>query len=783
MAEPLTLQIPDPVLSAETARVADDKVIEKHIVFQGGMDRVHQTTLLPLGGFSYIQNMRPMRPGFMRRKGCSALHTTPDGTNKVMSLYQFSKGKKSEIHTYAQMSDGDVLEFTANPPAVTTGALGASVSSSDDASVMRPASWANINDQLLYNDSAGLPQIYSGTAAPVSSFIVYKGAAAIPTIPLIGEDYSLKVRDGKTTTVAPVGSLSTLAAYDAIFIRTNTPADAFAFAVSVANGTAAAAQLHYWNGAWAAVADFSDGTAAAGAALAQSGSMTWTMTTAHQPHYMFGASGYWYRLSLASGALGATASISGVTYESDWMDVQNVWDGVPVAALEAYLYRAATTNYGFYGATSIQIGAMTASDKLYFNFAYPISAIYIDTGSTPNTVAATLALKYWNGSAFAAMSNVADGTSTDSQTIAQSGWVTVSRPTDEQPTMFLSSQYYSYWYELTVNATLTADMVISVEGMPYNDITEFGTFHSAHAWKGRVSYAAAEIPGYVAITAKNRPLTLNGDDYAIQEIGDGRTNRVVAQANFKNELMVWQEERGRDGGCLTLIEGYSPQTYGKLVLSTRYGTFSPKTVCVCEDVPVWSMSGYKSNNLVQDPGTRTIAFFLSHYGLCATDGQEVMLVSLGKVQNHFDPNQANDCIRRGYENEMWLDYDSLYQILRIGLVTGTSATVCNTFLIYDVRTGEFSYDSLTYPLACHCEVEAGSGPSSILQIGGGVADGTIYLLNTGDNDVATAVNAYATMELDGQGKILRLQEMIIRNAGSCIITPYEDDIPQASITI
>ena len=44
------------------------------------------------------------------------------------------------------------------------------------------------------------------------------------------------------------------------------------------------------------------------------------------------------------------------------------------------------------------------------------------------------------------------------------------------------------------------------------------------------------------------------------------------------------EEKGKDGGCLTLLEGYDPQTYGKLLLSTKLGTSSTKSAVVVDGV-------------------------------------------------------------------------------------------------------------------------------------------------------------------------------------------------------
>jgi len=61
---------------------------------------------------------------------------------------------------------------------------------------------------------------------------------------------------------------------------------------------------------------------------------------------------------------------------------------------------------------------------------------------------------------------------------------------------------------------------------------------------------------------------------------------------------------------------------------------------------------------------------LSRYGACATDGTTVSVVS-DDIQNYFDPTEP-ECIRRGYENEMWLTHDSSFNLLRIGLVSGAS---------------------------------------------------------------------------------------------------------------
>ena len=737
----------------------------------GGMDIVREIYQLPLGGLSSVVNMRPLRPGFIKRKGCAKLNTSADSTNKVMSLYGFSKGKQSQIKFYAQMSDGDVLEATNNPPTVGT-TFGTSVYNTTG--TMLPASWAVIDDILLYADGTGYPYLNSGNTEYVTNFIVYKGAAAIPDIPKLGNDYSLNVSDGDATSVAILDSLSTLAAHNCIFIMTETPANTFTWTITKPNGSAAVAQLHYWKGSWAEVSSFTDNTASAGATLATTGqTMTWTMTSDHLPKYMFGANGYWYRLSLSSGGLDSEVEVSEVTYNSNWQVMQSLWDGIPLESVESYVYENSSATYKYFASDSIEIGGITSSDKIYFNSTDPAIGFYISIGDVPNeTASTTMTAKYWNGTEFSSLS-INDYTSVSSKSLASDGWVTFTAPTDEQPTMFNSSQYFSYWYELSFNQTLTDDMVISVEIMPSFSMNDWGDCYALSSFKQRGVYAFEKIPGYVAISNAANPMMITGSGAAIQDVGDGRANKVVCIKRFYNELLVWQEEKGKDGGCLTLIEGYSPETFGKRVLSTVLGTFSAKSAVVVEDVP----NVDPNEKIVR----RTVAVFLSRYGVFMTDGKTIIMIS-DNIQEYFDPKD-DKCIRRGYEKEHWIDFDSMYQVIRIGLVSGSTATVPNVFLVYDVKTGGWGYDELTQPFSCHTEVEGESGQFAVLQVAGGAADGTVYRTNYGTTDVSTNITGSVTMEYDGHGHDLFLDEIVIRVNGACTLTPYVDTVAKDAITI
>jgi len=66
---------------------------------------------------------------------------------------------------------------------------------------------------------------------------------------------------------------------------------------------------------------------------------------------------------------------------------------------------------------------------------------------------------------------------------------------------------------------------------------------------------------------------------------------------------------------------------------------------------------------------------------------------------------------------------------------------------------------------CECEAEAAKPDSAdppVIQVGGGIDDGFVYLLNYGKNDVSTAIDSYLEMEINGMGEYVLLRELLIR---------------------
>jgi hypothetical protein len=258
--------------------------------------------------------------------------------------------------------------------------------------------------------------------------------------------------------------------------------------------------------------------------------------------------------------------------------------------------------------------------------------------------------------------------------------------------------------------------------------------------------------------------------------GDGRANKVLAMRRFYNEMVVWQEEKGVEGGCVTIFEGYSPSTFGKLVLSSKIGGMNAKSVAVVDGVLTATAT---------DETLKTLIFFLSRYGVCVTDGRTISIIS-DDIQNYFDPKK-DECIRRGYESEMWLEHDTRDNVIRIGLVSGSSATVPNVFPVFDLVTKTWGFDTPAQELSCMANMAAGSGDITVVQAGGGVDDGTVYQLNYGQNDVNDGINGSLTVELGDGGQVLNLEEMLLRckaqDGAGMVVQVYENNLEAGSTTL
>lgn len=747
------------------------------VPLRGGAITVRPKALLKPGTFSWIQNVKPTRPGFSKRAGQRKLHSTADGTNQAMSMYQFKKTRIDENIYLVQMSDGDFLQLTNSPPTVTTGAMGSEAYSGTTAP--KPASYSNLNDMLVVSNGVDQHLLYPGATSYPLSVIVYKsgGAADINNSKGVldeGFDYTLELTDGLTTTSATLSALPARTAGSGIFVCTPVPAKSFTFTMGDTNDDASVMSIYYWKStsAWATVSDISDGTDVGGDTLKQSGTVTFTAPSDIQERYLFGKVGYWYLITF-SVALDASVTVTKLTYNAPWATLVPMWDGSPVYA--AVVLVEGTSTYDTYSAESVDLDTLALGKKIYICSYDKIEGIYIDPGDTPNATGTSItSLKYWDGDSWETLTVADDG----SAGLSNAGWVIFNRQTAAQPRQMESNRIRAYWYELILSAELAADVVVGITTMPFYEIKSYGNVGQANcSWKERMLYTFADkYQEYVYITNTDSAQILVSTDTGIIQVGDGRPHKVTAIVNFFNNVLVFQEEKGNIGGCITMLQGYNKPTFGKLVLSTKMGTMSAKTVDVVENVYTATAT---------DERLKTVAFFLSRYGVGACDGTSIAIIS-DAIQNYFDPTKT-ECIRHGYESQMWLKHDPVDHVIRIGLVSGSTATVPNVFPVYDLVDRVWYFDVRAQALSFWENVEAGSGQFPVTQVAGGTADGTVYQVNYGTADVDTAIDTYIRMEFSGAGQYFALLQFMLQcmaqSSGNITLTTYQNNISKDTLTL
>jgi len=333
----------------------------------------------------------------------------------------------------------------------------------------------------------------------------------------------------------------------------------------------------------------------------------------------------------------------------------------------------------------------------------------------------TLRVFYWSGVRWEEITCVVDGT----EKLTKSGFITWRR-LDAQPRDFENTRYYAYWYKFQLSEPVAEGTTVAVYGMPWFDKVDMGNGLCSTAWHGCMAYVFDRSPNYIHVASPGSINHLNGAGYRLLQAGDGRRNKIVAVKSLPlfipyeeyastEVLLAWQEETDVEGGTVTAFTMDKDGSVLKRVLSERVGALNADCVDIAEGIPLGD----------DHPA---LAFFLSKRGVFLTDGRQIRLVS-SDIQNYFDPKKE-ECIRRGYENKMWLKYDATSRSVYIGLVSGNSATQPNVFPVLNCVDWTWSFDTYVAAPCCLTEAEAASGEAERLLISGR-EDGFVCLENHG----------------------------------------------------
>lgn len=753
----------------------------KTVPFTGGNITRLEKAQVPPGGYSRIQNMRGWHPGFEKRMGYSKAnedHFDSSHHDRVMSLYSFSKDRKGfgvgndrEKNFLVQHTDLGIVRAEWEPPGTSVDPWTYPIIAPSDQNEI-PASYSDLDDMLLISTSWEQNRIWTGRYDPVRRFLKCRGDAD-QFFPEDVYDY-LGLRNQPSDAHVGAQSIHGIRNYttykDAWFFKTETPINELHWELSSPNTQGGITNLiwQYWNGnteQWANIT-YTDTTnellndgSWIGTAPSQLSRQIW-----ERPRYLFGDYGIWYRIIEDGTGVQATVRLEGLeTRQEEAAPIFNFWDTIELDIIEAQVEDSTNDTWDVYPASSIILSEFDSSDNsLYFSTDYPALGVYLDFGSTPHDPGAAITnvtVSYWDWTnGWTAISELVEGTNN----FKESGWIWFwsenpilrdDATPEEVKLQFRNTLSPAYWYRIEITGgPVSENVVVGMTYAPFYPIEEYGTQGNVNcAWKDRAVWTFEKFPRDLYVSAKGRPQVLNGTDFNILEPGDGRFNRTVSVKKFYNEIIAWQKEEGTEGGCTTMFEGFNPSTQGKLILSTQIGSFSENSTIVIDG----SLASTRRDSLKQ-----TMAYWISHYGIYATDGAVVFRIS-DDIQNYFDP-RFPECIRSGYEDLMWVGLDSTNLVLRFGLVSGTTDERCNIFPVYDLVDGTWSFDVYAdeesgYPhpegMSCWAEAENQTvDPEDVnaqlfaLQYGGGNNGRWVYrhnvLYSKSDDFVAGLYEGY-----------------------------------------
>jgi hypothetical protein len=309
-----------------------------------------------------------------------------------------------------------------------------------------------------------------------------------------------------------------------------------------------------------------------------------------------------------------------------FQSVKDVWDGVyrqPIQwqakdGSEYYDYTLQVNESSDVNAPiGGQIDGWTSSDKIYIMFEDQMSAIkFTMLGDLINKAASVISMKYWDGDAYQAVTNLVDGTiATAGKSFSQSGLVTWTPPTDEEPQTAFGS--YGYMYEISLSGTLTgtkagtAEVLVDVcTGVPHNLTVrpfDFSAIFGTRLMLG--GFSKGDEGNRMDYSVANAPDAFNGfdaSDNGKQSLYFGGVEDIVGATQIYNRfgasvyamLLVLKKNE------TYILVGDTPDDFIIYDVAKTVGCIAPLSLATAE-------VGLDLGNGL----TRNVAIWLSHSGL------------------------------------------------------------------------------------------------------------------------------------------------------------------------
>ncbi len=692
----------------------------KQTDFSSGVNLIDDPTDLAEQELADVLNMRcTTHKTVVQREGYTAFNSSAiTGTPEVRSIFNFrdyacfvQSGTYSPI-PLVQTADGYLRKGSAAFPS--TGNLTTSIltETASPLPAFMDAEWGT----LIYLNGVDLPQIWEGTFAKCQGFRFTQD------IGVTYMDFSSQVADEDPTTYAAIGGMDTAANGDWVIIKARVPKLTGIKVVmdgTNVNDIASALTVEYRSaaGTWTTVGvSLSDGTSASSKTFKQSGDITWTEVTC-APDLVDNSYGYFIRLSV-SVALSATVRIRSIYLYYNVQALPSFWDGSFIKPDGFSVSSDTDVTYVDYTlkvtddamSTVATLGAFPiTTGTFYIKSARKFRAARITMSLTNiNTTASTLSAKYWNGTAWTALT-IADGTSANSKTLAQSGLITWTWNTASQMRRLAIDTVPMYIIQFMVSATLSANVdVAEVDLIEYQDVLRPMTVGLYH--KNRFFMAGrADAPNYLFYSAAFQPDVWTGIDSGYIGIPSGKP--IIALSRFYNDLAIFTPDE------IYILQGYTPSTFGLLKINT--GGIG----CVA------------AHSIVS---AGKVLFFMHSSGFYIFDGVGVACIST-KIRSFFRDDLTAYFIPVARFSHVQGRWNRVWATVEWTVSMGSTQATNNRILLFDIEHQGWWIDNIA--ASGFAKVESGAWQDLWYH---GDYGGKLFRDYNGTADDATAISAYLT---------------------------------------
>jgi len=560
------------------------------------------------------------------------------------------------------------------------------------------------------------------------------------------DNFSLKklqpndVTEAMNNTLQTTGNYVTWAAAStsSMLLLTGRPLQGIKLYVKTANATTSSLQVRYHttSGLFTLLSQTAATHSVEGKALAQTGSITFASTdgTAAPFHYN-GLYLYAYHLYLTAGSAG----VYYITVDAPFQTIKDIWDGVYRVPIGYQFYNATkyedfTYDVNYESTVATIVGALLdglvhTTDHIVVVFEEQITGMLVKMlAGYVNTTASVLTVKYWNGSAWTAVSGQADGTSNGGKTHGQSGLIYWLKPTDEVRQNLFNKPGYAYRFEFSATFSgtkgSTAEVVVdTVQGIPaQQDVRPF-KFGSEYLGRNMLcGYTAGKEGNRIDYSMPDAPLTFNGDETS----RDGSQSIYVSGPDDLEAAITLTNRYGSSiiGVHVVLkrfethiLFGTGPEDFKVYPISYSIGCIAPLSLFTAE-VAFGVGAG--------DESKRNIAGWLSADGPVLFDG--TVLIPLSGIRKYFEPEDG-DYINLSYVDRSVSYFNAIEKVWNLLIPTGTSTTL-NTWLCFDMtrpQKGWFEKVPSEYPQAAFPVIDS----SGARHIYGGVDSGYMMQLDYG----------------------------------------------------